>query len=146
MKMRIQLLILLFIIGDKAVGQNRKLDSLYNALTNHRYEDTTRVRILLRICHIEYTSYPEKCMMHTQEALKISRSLNYEKGQGEAIRYIALYHWSSGEYEQAIEYAYETLRIFERISYTKGLGLVYQLLGTIDREQGNFEESSSSST
>jgi AraC-like DNA-binding protein len=138
--MRYFVLLVLFIVTHPVFSQNRSFDSLYTALKNHPQRDTVQVRILLKICHLEYTSYPEKSKGHAEEVIKISKEINYIKGEGEAIRYIALYYWSNGNYEQATRYAYEALRIFEGISYTKGLGLCYQLLGTIHKEQNNFEK------
>jgi AraC-like DNA-binding protein len=138
--MRYVVLSVFFIINYQGFSQNRSFDSLYTALENHPQNDTMRVRILLKICHLEYTSYPEKSKIHADQVVKISKEINYVKGEGEATRYIALYYWSNGNYEQATKYAYETLRIFEDISYTRGLGLCYQLLGTIHKDQNDFEK------
>lgn len=138
--MRHSFLFLFLIIGQTAYSQNHLLDSLYTALKNQPTHDTLRVRTLLRICFKEYSSYPEKSKLHAEEAQKISKEINFAKGEGEALRYVGLYYWSSGNYDQATIYAYKALRIFESISYLKGLGLAYQLLGTIHKEQGNFEK------
>lgn len=139
--MRSLFLLLFLLPGQLASAQNHTLDSLYDALKNHPTHDTLRVRTLLRICFKETSSYPEKSKIHAEEAQTISKEINFTKGEGEAVRFVGLYYWSNGNYEQATAYAYKALRIFESISYLKGLGLAYQLLGTIHKEQGDFEKS-----
>jgi AraC-like DNA-binding protein/uncharacterized protein HemY len=138
--MRLVFLFSFLLIGQIACCQSRALDSLYTALENQLTHDSLRVRTLLRICFKEYSSYPEKSKLHAEEAQKISEEINFPQGEGEAIRYVALYYWSNGDYDQATTYAHKALVIFEKISYSTGLGLAYQLLGTIHKEQGDFEK------
>jgi AraC-like DNA-binding protein/tetratricopeptide (TPR) repeat protein len=139
MNLRFLFLPVFFLFGQIAFCQNT-LDSLYAALQDQQAHDTTRVRTLLRICFKEYTSYPERSKQHAEEAVKLSREINYVQGEGEAVRYIGLYYWSTGDYDQATTHAHKALQIFESISYLKGLGLAYQLLGTIHKEQGDFDK------
>jgi AraC-like DNA-binding protein/tetratricopeptide (TPR) repeat protein len=139
--MRYPLFFICFIVGHLGFSQNRTLDSLYGALKDNPLHDTIRVRALLTTCSKEYNSYPEKSKIHAEEALKISKEIDYVQGEGEAIRYVGQYYWGLGDFEQSTKYAYEALRIFESISYTKGLGVVYQLLGAIHSSQPNdFEK------
>jgi AraC-like DNA-binding protein/tetratricopeptide (TPR) repeat protein len=121
-------------------GQHNELDSLYTALNNHPEPDTTRANILFQICYREYTSNPEKEKVHADEALHISKAHNWTKGIGYSYRYIALYFWAIGDYEQAVVYTYEMLRSFERIGHIGGLGMSYQLLGLLNELQGDFEK------
>jgi AraC-like DNA-binding protein/tetratricopeptide (TPR) repeat protein len=139
--MRYRLFLVCFIVAHLAFGQNRTLDSLYTVLNEHPQHDTTRVRALLTTCSKEYNSYPEKSKANAEEALKISKEIDYVQGTGEAIRYVGLYYWSIGDFEKSTKYSYEALKNFEGISYTKGLGEVYQLLGAIHGSQPNdFEK------
>jgi AraC-like DNA-binding protein/Tfp pilus assembly protein PilF len=139
--MRYRLFIVCSIISHLAFSQNRTLDSLYTVLDEHLQHDTIRVRALLTTCSKEYNSYPEKSKIHAEEALKISKEIDYVQGTGEAIRYVGLYYWSLGDFEKSTKYSYEALKIFESISYTKGLGEAYQLLGAIHGSQPNdFEK------
>ena len=131
-----------FLVVQLAVGQNRELDSLSQLLKDHPQEDTTRARILLRMCFNEFTSDPEKNKAHAEEALRISQKLNFAKGNGAAYRYIADYYWSTGNYGKATEYAYKMLRVFESISSDKGVGQSYQLLGVLNEDgNGDLEKS-----
>ena len=82
-------------------SQNKKLDSLYSGLQNHPQEDTLRAWLLVSICYYEYTSDNEKNKILAEEALTMSRKINYKKGIGMALKYHGLYYWVNGNYEQA---------------------------------------------
>src|SRR5688572_26034024 len=77
-------------------AQSAKLDSLYTLLKSHPEEDTVRVNLMMTICYYEYTSNPEKNKALAEEAIVISKKLNFTNGVGYATRYIALYSWVKG--------------------------------------------------
>jgi AraC-like DNA-binding protein len=130
-----------FIIGSHlAIGQNHLLDSLYATLKNHPQEDTVRVNIIIAICWEEYTFRPEKNKALAEEALKISKGINFAKGIGTANGAIALYYWATGDYEKATHYAYNMLRIHEGIPYPHGVGQSYQLLAHIHQLEGDLKK------
>ncbi|MFZ6010340.1 MAG: tetratricopeptide repeat protein [Bacteroidota bacterium] len=131
-------MIIIFIANTNLKAQ--KLDSLYAVLKEHPQADTTRVNLLLQICYYEYTSNPEKNKAFANEAIEISRKLNFTKGVGYAMRYVALYHWVKGDYEQAAQQAFEMLSVFEATTEARGLAQAYQLLGLIHEEWDNFEK------
>lgn len=132
------LLFMLLVQASQVFGQTHELDSLYAVLKEHPQRDTNRVRTLLRACYREYTSHPEKNKALAEEAMSISRDINYLRGQGFSFRYIALYYWQLGDYDQATKYAYEMLRTFEGIPMRAGIGQAYQLLGTLHSDEGDF--------
>jgi AraC-like DNA-binding protein/uncharacterized protein HemY len=138
--MRYTILFLFLLNAYGVVGQHNELDSLYAELNNHPKPDTVRANILFLICYREYTSNPEKEKAHAEEALRISKAQNFIKGIGYSNRYMALYYWAIGDYEQAMVYTYEMLRNFERIANVNGLGMSYQLLGLLNELEGNFEK------
>lgn len=138
--MRLIILLLLAVGAELASAQSRVLDSLYSALYNHPEEDSVRVNLILSICYREYTSAPEKNKTHAEEALRISREIDFKKGIGYAFRYITQYYWTAGNYAEATKYGYEMLKVFESISVLKGIGQAHQILGLINEEEGNFEK------
>lgn len=121
-------------------AQSAKLDSIYSLLNNHPDEDTVRVNLILSACYYEYTSNPDKNRSLAEEAIAISRKLNYTDGVGYAIRYIALYHWVKGSYDKAAAQGYDMVRIFEHNGNTQGLAKAYGLLGLVHEEMRNFEK------
>jgi AraC-like DNA-binding protein len=122
------------------LGQSQTLDSLYTVLENHPQHDTLRVWTLLRICHHEFMAHPEKNKMLAEEALKISNEIDFMKGSSGGNRYISFYYWATGEYGEAMKYAYTMLRIVEGTSYLTGIGQAYQLIGVIHSEDQNYGE------
>jgi AraC-like DNA-binding protein len=99
-----------------------------------------RVWTLLRICHHEFMAHPEKNKLLAEEALKISNEIDFMKGRSGGNRYISLYYWATGEYGEAMKYAYTMLRIVEGTPYLTGIGQAYQLIGVIHCEDQNYAE------
>lgn len=124
-----------------AIGQNKPLDSLYLVLKAHPKEDTVRVKILFSICARESQFHPTKNKALAEEALKISTKTRFDRGIGNAHRYIAGYYKIIGDYPEAVKHTYEMLRAFERISYTLGINQAYQFLGILYDEAGDREKS-----
>lgn len=122
-------------------AQNKKLDSLYAVLGSYTDEDTTRVLTLTRACYYEYTSMPEKCKKHAEEALATAEKIGYRKGVGLSYRYISLYHWVTGNYEQAADFAFRMLKVFEDMHDESGMAKAYTLIGLIHEEWNNFDKS-----
>ncbi|HMG94220.1 MAG TPA: tetratricopeptide repeat protein [Chryseolinea sp.] len=134
------LLIGLFLFFESAIGQNKSLDSLYLTLQEHPKEDTIRVKTLVSICRLEVLFQPIKNKEHAEEALRISKKINFVRGIGNANRYIANYYHVVGEYPLAIKHTYDMLRAFERIPYAIGLSQAYQLLGILYDDAGDLEK------
>src|SRR4051812_6711378 len=136
-------LFLLLIVSSGAYGQSQILDSLYTALENHPQEDALRVDIIIGICWYEYTFRPEKNKILAQQALTISKQINYTKGVSNGLRSLSLYYWAMGDYEKATECAYNMLKIRDGDHYPQGIGRAYQLLAVInqlDREPGKADD------
>jgi AraC-like DNA-binding protein len=134
------LLIGLFLFSNSAIGQNTTIDSLYLALQDHPEEDTIRVKTLVSMCRLEVRFEPIRNKEHAEEALRISKKINFIRGIGNANRYIANYYQVVGDYPLAIKHAYEMLRAFERIPYAMGVSQAYQLLGILYDDAGDREK------
>jgi AraC-like DNA-binding protein len=139
--MRFSLITIGLIVTHLAFSQSKELDSLYTTLKNHPQADTVRANLLFQICYREYTSSPEQNKVHATEALRISNALNFKKGIVFATRYVALYYWSTGDYQQAAKYAYDMLQTAEQTKFNQGIGMANQLLGLIYELTGNFDKS-----
>jgi AraC-like DNA-binding protein/Tfp pilus assembly protein PilF len=127
------LLFLLFFTNPLVQGQSRILDSLYTALKQHPERDSVRVDIIIDICWYEYTFRPEKNKELAQQALTISKELDYTKGKSNAMRALGLYYWAMGEYEKATQCAYDMLQIHDAARYQQGIGQAYLLLALINQ-------------
>ncbi len=139
--MRYLLLYLLLSMVQVTFSQKSVVDSLYSRLENNPQEDSMRVRILLQLCWHESTSYPEKHKELAEEAIKISKQINYQSGEAAGIRSIGIYHMNKGEYDKATKQVYEALQLFEKVPDLKGVGNCYQTLGSIHRQRADLEKS-----
>ncbi|MFN7492913.1 MAG: tetratricopeptide repeat protein [Cyclobacteriaceae bacterium] len=139
--MRYFLLCLFLYVSQVTFGQKSVVDSLYTRLENNPEEDSLRVRILLQLCWHESTSYPEKHKQMAEEAIKISKKINYQSGAAAGIRSIGIYYMNQGEYDKATKQVYEALQLFEKIPDLKGVGNCYQTLGSIHRQRADLEKS-----
>ncbi len=128
---RISIALLFMFVSYGSWCQNKKLDTLYSLLQKHPQEDTLRAWLLVSICYYENTSDNEKNKIFAEEALNISRKINYKKGIGMALKYHALYYYVNGNYEQTMVYAIKMLKVFEGTSDKLGLSQAYNLLGLI---------------
>ncbi len=137
----IALTLALSVLSTLSFSQNKKLDSLYAVLDQHTEEDTSRVLTLTRACYYEYTSMPEKCKKHAEAAKAIAEKIGYQKGVGLALRYTSLYHWVTGNFEQAADYAFQMLKVFEDMHDESGMAKAYTLIGLIHEEWNNFDKS-----
>lgn len=142
--MRLLLLCFFLCAVQLAFGQKSVLDSLYKDLKEHPQGDTVRANILFSICKSEIDTYPEKSKAHADELLMLSRRLNYTKGVCFGFHSLSEYYYISGDYGQAIKYAYEMLRAAEEISNYEELGFAYDLLGRIQQEEKDYENSEKS--
>ena len=120
--------------------QKKTIDSLYAVLNTHSTLDTIRVWTLLSVCHYEFMADPEKNKALAGEALEISKEINFFKGISAGNRYLSLYYWATGDYGEAMKYAYTMLQMVEDTNYFTGIGQAYQLIGVIHFEDHNFEE------
>ena len=137
---RTSLALLFLLMSYASWSQNKKLDSLYSVLQNHPQEDTLRAWVLVSICYFEYTSNNEKNKILAEEALRISRKLNYRKGIGMALKYHSLYYWVNGNYEKAMVYAIEMLKVFEGSPDKLGVSQAYNLLGLVYERSNDFDK------
>jgi len=136
-----KLLLLFFLfIGYQSYSQSKRLDSLYKALENHPQQDTVRSKLLTDIASYEITTALEKTKMHAEEALELSKKLNYQKGIGFSFKHIGSYYWRKGDLEQGIKYAFEMLSVFEKAKFAKGIGQAYILIGSIKQDDNDFDK------
>lgn len=139
--MRHILFCFLLCVVQLAFGQKSAVDSLYARLEKNPEGDSLRVRILLQLCWHESTSYPEKHKALAEEAIEISRQINYPGGEAAGIRSIGIYYMNKGEYDKATERVYQALQLFEKVPDLKGVGNCYQTIGSIHRQRSDFEKS-----
>lgn len=116
------------------------IDSLKNVLA-HTGEDTDRVNILLRINkeYLNLSSY-EESRKYANEAMIISKKLNYKVGIINAYHLIGISYDYQGFYPEALKNYYASLKIKDELGDKKGIGNSYNNIGVVYYYQHNYEE------
>jgi tetratricopeptide (TPR) repeat protein len=116
------------------VGQTNETDSL-NRLMAQTGADTTRVLLLSQLANSYRFFNPDSAMIIAQQALLLSRKLNFTKGEIRALNALGSILQIQGEYPKALEIELEALRISknshdpEEATSLAYIGFVYMQLG-----------------
>jgi len=103
--------ILLLLVNFKmAVSQTFQTDSMKNLLAQSRM-DTTRVLLLSQLANKYLFFNPDTAIIMTQQALQLSRKLNFRRGEVRALTQFGAILLTQGEYPKALEVEFEALRI-----------------------------------
>jgi tetratricopeptide (TPR) repeat protein len=103
------------------------IDSLKKALVNS--EDTNRVWTLNNLGRNIVNS--DTTLILADEAIKLSRKLNFVKGEAEAYNNIAYWNNMKGDYYKALENYLTSVRLSESVGYEAGLKRSYNSMGTV---------------
>src|SRR5689334_15027171 len=85
------------------------IDSLRQLLV-YTKEDTVRVNLLNRIAENYPLLNPDSTYKYGNDALVLSREINYRKGEAEAIRNLATAFTFTGDFSRGLEYSLDALK------------------------------------
>ena len=137
--MLLRFLALFLCLSFSAVAQQTKRDSL-DKLLLHAPADTNRVVILNTAAFLYFSSNPKKVLHYAEEAMRLSRSLGYERGIGRSYLSYSAYYLSQGQYRQAIDTLNKALPHFDRIQDTDGIAKTYMNIGLNLKNLGDFSQ------
>lgn len=121
------------------IAQERIIDSLQSQLSSFP-SDTTRVRLLNKLCwQYRLSDYP-KAIEYGQQALVLSQNIKFPLGEAQAANYLGIVRRNLGQYTEAVEILYHARNIAEKYGLTRELGYAYNNLGDIQRFQGNYAQ------
>ena len=115
--LRIFLLLLINLVFSSAYLQATELDSLQNLLNRHTEEDTTKVNLLNQLAQ-QYQSYTAEALAYAQRALKLSKIVEFRRGEATSLIQIADYYYSQADYKKTIE---STGQTFDFNKYSKAI-------------------------
>lgn len=121
-------------------AQNVKLDSLENLLLKHKELDTIRVKLLHKTAYIAYRINIDKVLVYAQEAVDISRNIDYKKGEAESLRLLGLYHDSKSDYSVAIKYFRESLTLYRELGDQRKVSYLYNSIRLVNMYKGHFRK------
>lgn len=117
-------------------GQDTKLDSL-KAVLESLNEDTTKVNALLDVCRYEYSLAPEEALSFGNEALDLSKKLQYQRGLALANKTIGLCYYAEGDYWNTINHWQQSLISFEAIDDKAGVSNIHNNIGAVYSSVGD---------
>lgn len=116
-------------------GQNKKsVDSLMT-LYKQAKSDTSKITIIHKIINL-YQDKPDTIIVLANQTLALSEKLNYKKGQGYSLSYLAESYYSKSNYKLALEYYQKSIPFIDDIKdytllsrMTANIGVIYDIQG-----------------
>ncbi|HTB05352.1 MAG TPA: tetratricopeptide repeat protein [Bacteroidia bacterium] len=112
-------------------AQNKKSESLRNLLKTEK-EDTSRVKTLNNLSweldNLGFLPSADSC---ANEALLLSKKLNYKKGEANAYKYLGIIAADQGNYSLALDYDYKSLTLDQQINDRFGVASNFCNIGNI---------------
>ncbi|MCK4653175.1 MAG: tetratricopeptide repeat protein [Candidatus Cloacimonetes bacterium] len=99
-----------------------------------------RIEILLKLSREYQTNIPEKTVEYGHWALEITRELNYQKEEAQALNNIGVGYYYLGDYDKTLEYYSRSLQIAEQIKYKKGISNCVNNMAIIYNSRGNYDK------
>jgi len=142
--------ILAFCASLNVSGQNRELDSIWNAFSRAK-NDTTRIRLYLLAGAAYKNEMPDTAMFYYGKALELADTTIEAKSSSLIIRRtvkqlkanslhsIGAAH-SKGNPDKALEYYSASIKIMEELDNKKGIAICNTSIGQVHTEKGNYDK------
>ncbi|MCE3227356.1 MAG: protein serine/threonine phosphatase [Bacteroidetes bacterium] len=135
------LVVFLFLLPTCWFAQTRMADSLI-ALLKTGSQDTVRANRLINLAmELVYNNENKKGMDYANEAMTLSKKLNFEKGIATCYRIYGRDFNDKSEYDKATEMFNESISRFTKIGLKRELATVYGDLGNTCYYKGIFHQS-----
>ncbi|MBL7774016.1 MAG: tetratricopeptide repeat protein [Chitinophagaceae bacterium] len=120
--------------------QDINIDSLLRELSKTK-DDTNKVKNLSAMCiQLINTSEFNKAKRIADEGLKLSKKIDFRKGEGQYDNFIGIIFYRQGNYPEALNYFFSSLKIREEIQDKRGIASAYQNIGNVYKDQGNYND------
>jgi tetratricopeptide (TPR) repeat protein len=130
--------LILLLTASRSHCQSVKADSILNLLNDGK-QDTTRVFNLIKLCW-EYKKLGEneKGLACGNEALELSKKLNYKKGIAAALKNIGNIYHNQGAYDKALQKFISSLKIEQELGDKYEMATSYNNIGVIYMMMENY--------
>jgi signal transduction histidine kinase len=119
--------------------ETKLVDSLKRTLEK-AHDDTSRVRLTLRLAWEQRVSEPVEAILAGQKALSLAQLLGNDSLTATAFRFIGVAYRNTGEYAKASELCYKALALDEKRGDSVCIGHSFNTLAGILRLQKNTEQ------
>ncbi|GAA0891279.1 tetratricopeptide repeat protein [Fulvivirga kasyanovii] len=115
------------------------IDSLRTEL--EQVADTTRIDVLF-LLSMKYQHFkPDSAMYFARQALKESETIEYPKGQGDALISIGRLKRDKGDYSEALEDIFQSLKIYQSIADSIQIGNAFNDISIVYAYSGDYDKS-----
>ena len=128
-----------FVLGLNSGFDKSKIDSLKNAIAT-AVDDTTKINSLNQLSKQLITTKPDTAIEFAKQALELSNTLEYIKGQIASYHNIGYVNYVQSDYEEAIANWQKTLELREQQNDLKGMASSYNNIGNIYDYQSNYPQ------
>ena len=103
-------------------------------------EDTNKVNVLNRLCHLNNASDSKNALNYGKDALRLARNIKFNIGLAKAAFCIGRVYRITGDFEKSIEFQVKAKKIFLKYKIYSLLSDCIQELGISYRKKGDFSE------
>jgi tetratricopeptide (TPR) repeat protein/DNA-binding CsgD family transcriptional regulator len=136
--MRLSFILLFILLQQFNFAQtDAKSEKLLKELASAK--DTTKINILNKLAEKVVHSQPSQSLLYASEALTLSKSLNYKKGEANAEHNLAIIEWISGNLEQALSHLQNALQAYSEINDIIDIGAIQNIFGLIYCRKGDYK-------
>ncbi len=125
----------------RSAAQDARLDSVKALVEAYQFKDTTRVNLLLDLTRYYASGDITQNPPLFEEALEISKRLNYAKGIGSALNVQCKHFIITGALDRALPIALQAKHIFDSLNYKAGQIGTNNNLARIYNVNGEFNKS-----
>jgi signal transduction histidine kinase len=102
--------------------------------------DTILINSLIKQAYIFREIRSPEALDYGLRAIRLSRQLNYQKGEGRALGVLAWAYYSQGNFVRALETSYEALKICEQINDKMGIARSINNVGAMAYHQKQYDK------
>jgi two-component system sensor histidine kinase/response regulator len=102
--------------------------------------DTSTVNRLNKLAESKTGADPDSAFYYAEEAIKLSRKINYLRGLGEGLLQTGLINFTKGKSDGAVKNFDEAILIYKQLNYQRGLSAVYTQYGSMYNRLANYDK------
>ena len=119
--------------------KTKQADSLV-ALLNESNANADKARLLIRLAEVYHKKSTSRSVGYAQKALELSEKLNYQKGIGESMYYLAIGQFNQSKFTIAQDYLTKASILYRGIDDQKGVANAQKQIGRIYDRLGDYEK------
>jgi signal transduction histidine kinase len=120
-------------------AQNKKADSIFRILSNHKQEDTIKAKLMFEYAAACYPITSDSTFKYSELGYRLSQKLQFRFGIMRGLNNIGLKFWTKNQlenaitpYRQALAIAVEIGNIESQAKISNNIGILHQSTGLLD--------------